>query len=372
MKKFFVAIFCLASLTLSAQTQTVQVLEYHPAPGQFVNTLPTTADTTTHAQACALCEESLQSGSLVHLGTYGGYMTVKFDHPVQNLKGSDFRITGNGFYSTSDPVYGSETIGGSFEPGIVYVGVGDDVSTAAWYELAGSEYYTTEIHDFQITYYKPTAETGDHSIQWSIYDNYLPWKCHWTENGVEKDSTGYHMKISFHKQTYWPYWEGDSITYKGGKVPNNAIDQSGSGTNWILYRYAKDAYGYADASLNTDDYSTFDIDWAVDSAGNAVQLDQINFIKVVCGIFQYCGWIGETSTEIAGFQDLHLVEGYDDDPIVITPKPNPNAGTVSAIESNQATVTCIYDLSGRQIRSLAKGLNIVKYSDGSVKKIWER
>ena len=31
------------------------------------------------------------------------------------------------------------------------------------------------------------------------------------------------------------------------------------------------------------------------------------------GTFQYCGWLGETSTEVTGFQDLHLVEGYDED-----------------------------------------------------------
>ena len=61
---------------------------------------------------------------------------------MKNTLGSDLRIKGNGFYSTSDPVYGSETIGGSFEPGIVHVGVGDSPETAQWYELAGSEYYT--------------------------------------------------------------------------------------------------------------------------------------------------------------------------------------------------------------------------------------
>ena len=72
-----------------------------------------------------------------------------------------------------------------------------------------------------------------------------------------------------------------------------------------------------DASLNTDDYSTFDIDWAVDTDGNHVDLKEVNFIKVVCGIFQYCGWLGETSTEVAEFQDLHLVPGYDDNPIII-------------------------------------------------------
>lgn len=331
---------------LFAQTQTVEVVELHPAPGQFVNTLPVAEEGSTHYDICLEATQSLNNEELVHLGTYGGYVTVKFDHAVQNKKGSDFRILGNGFYSTSDPVYGTETIGGSFEPGIVYVGVGDDVETCEWYELAGSEYYTTEIHDFSITYYKPEAESGDHQISFSTFDNYIRWRATWTDlDGSKRDSTGYHMKNSFHRQSYWPMWEeADSLTFSGGKLPNNAIDQSGVGSYWVLYRYAKDSYGYADASLNSDDYSTFDIDWAVDANGNHVDLEEINFIKVVSGVFQYCGWLGETSTEVAGFVDLHLVEGYDDNPIVIPTREDPTGIHASGIaEDNQK----YYDLNGR-------------------------
>ena len=42
----------------------------------------------------------------------------------------------------------------------------------------------------------------------------------------------------------------EKIDRESGKLPNNAIEQSGKGSYWVLYRYAKDAYGYADASLN--------------------------------------------------------------------------------------------------------------------------
>ncbi len=345
-----------------AQTQTIEVLELHPAPGQFVNTLPSGS---THEEACKNATETFNKGKgLVHLGTYGGYVTVKFDHPVQNKRGSDLRITGNAFYSNADPVYGKETIGGSIEPGIVYVGVGDDVNTCKWYELAGSEYYTTEVHDFSITYHKPTAESGDHVQFMSTYDDYIKWEATWTDkNGERRDSTGYHMKNSYHTQTYWPLWEdGETMTFKGGKLPNNAINQGGSGIQsyWVQYRYAKDAYGYVDASLNTDDYSTFDIDWAVDEDGNHVDLPEVNFIKVVCGIFQYCGWLGETSTEVAGFQDLHLVEGYDDDPIIITPRTPTGIADIK----NDGSLTPrtaddnYYDMTGRRVANPTKGIYI--------------
>lgn len=347
------ALASFALLTASAQTQKVKVLEFHPAPGQFVNMLPEATETTTHEEICQKATESLENEVLLHLGTYGGYVTVAFDHPIENKKGSDLRILGNGFYAAADPVYGSETHGGSIEPGIVYVGVGDDVETAQWYELAGSEYYKgRQIYDFNITYHKPTAEQGEHNIEFSQNDNYIKWEATWTENGVRRDSTGYHIKNTFHHQTYWPHWEkGETLTFSGSKLPNNAIERSGKGSYWVQYRYSKDSYGYVDASANTEDAATFDIDWAVDRNGKHVDLKEVNFIKVVCGIFQYCGWLGETSTEVGKFEDLHLVPGYDDNPIVI-------ATSITAPQAERKYDNAFYDLTGRRVQHPTRGVYI--------------
>lgn len=365
--KFFnrhiIALFALSVCALQgqAQTQQVQVLEYHPAPGQFVNTLPSADENTTQEEVNQRCEEQLNRyGPLVHLGTFGGYITVKFDHAIENKPGSDFLVLGNGFYANADPIYGKETIGGSIEPGIVYVGVGKNLEEAKWYELAGSEYYTSEIHDFQITYYKPTAESGDHTQFSSSYDKYIKWECSWTDkNGEHRDSTGYHMKNVSHKQTYWPIWEGkDELTFKGGKLPNNAIDTSGKGTYWVQYRYTKDAYGYADACPATDSlYSSFDINWAVDDEGNQVVLDHIDFIRVKTGIFQYCGWLGETSTEVSSVVDLHLVEGYDDNPYIITPRKRPSTGIqLPTVSDHQVQGdAAYYTLTGQRVERVERG-----------------
>ena len=354
-------LFSLATFTccisLQAQTQRVEVVEYHPAPGQFVNILPEGDASASHEEMCRRCEEQMEDGNMVHLGAYGGYMTVKFDHPVQNKRGSDFRIVGNGLYNIDYP------LGGTFEPGIVYVGVGDDVKTCKWYELAGSEYYTREVHDFSITYRKPTAESGEHQQLHSTYDNYIGWSCKWTDgNGTQRDSTGYHMKLDYHQQNYWPQWENkDELTFHGGRLPNNAKDESGKGSLWILYRYAEDAYGYADASLATDPYSTFDLDWAVDDNGNAVSLDHCDFIRVMTGVFQHCGWIGETSTEVASFTDL-----YDDNPVIITPrKPTGIRRTPTLLPGETAR----FNIQGKRLAKPEPGLNIIHMSDGSVKKI---
>lgn len=366
----------------AAQSEGVSVVDYLPAPGQFVNTLPSYSEDDTKAEIIEKANTSLANGSLLHLGTYGGYIVFEFDDAVENKTGSDFLINGNAFYAAADPIYGSATIGGSIEPGIVYVGVGDNLEDAEWYELAGSEYYTTEIHDFSITYHKPTAESGEHSQFCSVYDNYIYYECSWTDpaTGERRDSTGYHIKNSFHKQTYWPGWiDDETMTFSGGKLPNNAIETSGKGTYWVQYRYAADSFGYVDAAPNSpssDDnnsagvnrYNTFDIDWAVDNNGIRIgeQIKSVKFVKVVCGIFQYCGWLGETSTEIAKVQNLHQIDGYDDDPITwdiawpeeSKPKTeDSNPSSLSTPQVEQRTDGASYDLTGRRITS-PRGLYI--------------
>lgn len=354
MRNSILTFVCALAINAGAQTQDVEVVEFHPAPGQFVNLLPEAEEGETQESICRKATQQLKDSLLLHLGTFGGYVTVRFDHPVENKRGSDLRIKGNAFYAEKDPVYGEATIGGSIEPGIVYAGVGNTLETATWYELAGSEYYTTEIHDFTITYHKPTKETGDHSLPASVCDDYVRWEATWTENGVRRDSTGYHPKLSFHKQTYWPLWEADTdeLTFRGGRVPNNAVDQSGNGTYWVQYRYANDAYGYVDASLKDDDYATFDLDWAVDADGRHVTLDHADFIRVQTAIFQYCGWIGETSTEVASFTDLHLIDGYDDNPIIITPR---TTDVIAPATTDYRGTATYYNLMGQKISHPVRG-----------------
>lgn len=346
-----------------AQTQQVSVLEYCPAPGQFVNLLPEVEEGMTKEQVLKACEEQLSKpGYLVHLGGYGGYITVKFDHPVENKHGSDFLVKGNGMYANDDPKYGKETIGGSIEPGLVFVGVGDTPETAKWYELAGSEYFTQEWHKNEITYYKPTAESGSATLPGSMYDTYIKHELVWEyEPGKLAGNTGYYPKMAAHKQTYWPLWETvDKLTFTGPRVPGNAVEYTVNGKPyWVQYRYSADAYGYVDACpANNELYSSFDIDWAVDDDGKPVALDHVDFIRVMTGVLNFCGLLGETSTEIDKFEDLHLRQGYDDNPYVITPRPNPNDPTgiaVPDISPKDGEDNAYYTVTGQRVETLVRG-----------------
>ena len=341
-KKLLIA--CLVSflaVTLHAQNKSyiTNIYDYMPAPGQFINTTPTynqgePKDSIMARVARALCGQTIIdeyeapdgtvvcdttikiSNGMISLGAFGGYVVFGFDHPVVNVKDEyDLQIFGNATQSDSL----ANVSGGSCEPGIVMVsrdlncnGIPDD----PWYELAGSEYNSPLTqHGYQITYYKPDEDkvpTPDPNYSYITDDTYIQWT---SNDALNPDSTsGYLARNSFHKQSYWPQWvEGETLTFTGAKLNNNAVDMSANhtGTYYVQFFYG---WGYVD---NRPDYKYdggtpysnlnkgFKIDWAVDQNGKSVNLHQIDFVKVYNAMNQYCGWLGETSTEVCGAIDLH-------------------------------------------------------------------
>lgn len=283
-----------------------KVFEFRPAPGQFVNELPKYSTGDTPETMAKKAENAIanNNGSMVSLGGYGGYIVVGFDHPIINVTGTaDFKVMGNAFWAASNPNPSASKRGGSCEPGIVMVsadvnknGLPDD----PWYELAGSEYNKPEtIKKYEITYYKPDenkAPTPDMNYQFLTDTTYIKW----TTNGY---GNSYVFKNSFHKQSYYPQWLTETeMKFSGTKLANNYVDESGNGSYYVQYSYP---WGYADNAPNTDPMSDMNIDWAVDKDGNPVHLPAIDFVKIYTGVNQYCGWLGETSTEVMGITDLH-------------------------------------------------------------------
>lgn len=81
-----------------------RVLDYAPAPGQFVNKLPEYAPGD-DAEAMRLKAEECIRGRndvMISLGGYGGSVVFAFDHTVVNVPGEyDFKIYGNAFYASA-------------------------------------------------------------------------------------------------------------------------------------------------------------------------------------------------------------------------------------------------------------------------------
>lgn len=280
-----------------------RVYEYCPAPGQFVNEMPQYSPGDTYADILQKAEDCISGTNdiMITLGGYGGYVTFGFDHTVVNVPGeNDFRIWGNAFYELTNP----DAKGGSAEPGIVMVsydrncnGLPDD----EWYELAGSEYRSAATrHNYTITYRRPDPAHIPVEDESGYLDDleYIPWS-------DSLGDTGFISKNIFHNQSYYPLWtDADELTFTGSLLAPNGIDLSGTGRYYVLYAYD---WGYVDNHPNDfADLNSFDIGNAVDAEGNRVNLPGADFVRVYTGLNQYCGWLGETSTEIARACDLHI------------------------------------------------------------------
>ncbi|MDR3194289.1 MAG: PKD domain-containing protein [Tannerella sp.] len=290
-----------SALCLSAQQTSPyisRVYDYCPAPGQFINVSPEYEPGDTRDDILRKAEELLagEESSLVSLGAYGGYAVFGFDHPVVNVPGqADFTVPGNVFIN---PVPGA--MSESSEPGIVAVSRdanGNGLPDDAWYELAGSDYDAPgTVHRYRITYYRPDEHktpVPDPANPALVDTAYI----RWTDNlGRE----GYVSRNSFHRQPYYPQWEeADSLVFEGARLADNYTVE---GENYVLH--ACD-WGYADNKPNADAGAGFNIERAVDADGRTVHLPEIHFIKVYTAVNQYCGWLGESSTEIGGAADLH-------------------------------------------------------------------
>ncbi|MCE1155520.1 MAG: T9SS type A sorting domain-containing protein [Bacteroidales bacterium] len=361
-KQFFLSAcvaLCLQGSAMAGSRYISKVFEYRPAPGQFVNKLPAYADGDTPETMAAKAEASIAGTNrgLVSLGGYGGYIVVGFDRPVVNVPDTtDFRILGNAFWSAANPNTTTSRRGGSSEPGIVLVsadvnknGLPDD----EWYELAGSEYHSAAtIRDYRISYFKPDENkvpTPDAQRAYLTDTTYV----RWTTNG---HGSGYVYRNSFHKQSYWPQWlPDDELVFAGSRLADNYVDESGNGSYFVQYAYD---WGYADNAPNADRMSELDIDWAVDASGNRVYLASIDFVKVYTAVNQYCGWLGETSTEIMGAENLHpdAVLTSVDRPVGETAFQlkfmSGRVADVLKLESSADQSVEIFDITGRRTMSV--------------------
>ena len=213
---------------------------------------------------------------LITLGACGGYVTFHFDHRVRNLEGNDLMIKGNAF-------------NGNSKPGIVMVSVDANHNGKPddeWYELRGSadaDSVGKVVYGYSITY-EPSPM------------NDIPW----TDN---RGGSGFVYRNSSHQQEYFPLWVHGPMTFTGTLLPRNGRQVNvGDGVrNWFLDSFA---WGYVDNS-GTDERCSFDISNAVDSQRRPVPLEAIDFVRVYSAENQYCGWLGETSTEVCGAMDLH-------------------------------------------------------------------
>lgn len=264
----------------------VEVLDFSPAPGQFVNLIPAYSAGDSRESMRLKAEKALNSGNEVSLGAFGGSITLKLSEPIDNNAAYDFRIRGNALIAGVDA---DSREYGSCEPGIVEVMCdenGNGLPDETWYELKGVGYGSSTAY-VTVTYHAPAADATD--------EKYIRWEA---SDGTE----GWLPFVrAFHDQPYWPQWlssEGQ-LSFKGRRLPDNGIYNSATG-RFDLYNMQ----GYADAYPDNSEKSALDISSAVDADGRFVRVDRIHFVRITTGILQVNGPLGECSTEVAGVEVL--------------------------------------------------------------------
>lgn len=268
----------------STPSVTFSVIEYLPAPGQYINE-PASGfyHVSTMDEACRYAEERLVKNLYVSLGSWGGYIIVKTHSPLANTGGFDFAIGGNSFDSSN-------------EPGIVWVmqdSNGNGLPDDQWFELKGSYYDKPGFEkDYSVTYFRPSQPDSD--VKWTDSNG---------ESGVVK------WQGSFHKQPfYYPLWiKEDSYTLTGSRLPARSEQDPLTG-QWTNLPYE---WGYADNAGEDSETLTlngqkmqlnyFRISDAVTASGEAANLPAVDFIKVQTAVNGTSGILGENSTEVCGF-----------------------------------------------------------------------
>ena len=267
-----------------------KVYKFLPAPGQYVNEHYSAK---TMEEAIKYAEERLIQNYYVSLGGFGGHIIIGFDHSVDNKDGNDIKIVGNSF-------------NGSSEPGIVWVMQdenGDGLPNDNWYQLKGSEYEKPEtIFNYSVTYYKPDSPRED-----------TKWKDNIGNEGVIDYLSAYHKQAY-----YYPAWvKENSYTLTGTLLKSRTFrdhskESDACPTYWVndsfnwgyVDNYGSDRLdGKEDGNAATNG---FDLSKAVDFKGNTINLEFIDFIKVQTGVNVKAGWLGENSTEVFGFEDIHF------------------------------------------------------------------
>lgn len=244
---------------------TVEVLDYNPAPGQFVNVFPECNEGDSYSRVLERTTYALNNDEIVTLGSFGGYVTVKTSKPVQGR----FQVAGNAFV-------------GSAEPGVVQIS--QDGNT--WYTICGEHFKETK--NISVTYMRP-AETFDD-------ETYIKYT-------ASDGTVGYVARIpAYHEQPYFPLWKdatSGSVTFTGHRLPDNSKFDTAK-EMYILASYT----GYADSYPNTSSKSYLDPSDIVDENMNPTSIPSFSYIRVYTGVLQSSGILGECSTEVTGFYEV--------------------------------------------------------------------
>jgi hypothetical protein len=298
------AAIALATPALAQSHFATRVLDYRPAPGQFVQ------DPAFNDPGAAL-GPPIGGGTLdgdetkaVSLGGFGGSITLAFDHTVRDdpkhRLGLDCIVFGNAFWLNGDPNrrWGE---GASIE--IALDANGNGLADDPWYLIPGS-HLAQPASSWQ-------AQTWDDDTNDAAYPPAYSWWVPPGESGVWQTwafrlpSDPFELGVSLDNpngqfaevEGIWGYADCSPTLVLGDLDGDNILDD-GSMTPERFYTVPDDPFtvGVDPGSGGGD---AFDIAWAIDPAtGEPANLPGFDFVRITNATNVVLGPFGEKSAEI--------------------------------------------------------------------------
>ncbi|MBI4716779.1 MAG: hypothetical protein HY763_03165 [Planctomycetes bacterium] len=283
-----------------------RVVEYAPAPGQFVNH----AAFNDPSQALGAPDGAgIYNGnnwSVVTLGGFAGAITLAFDHTVEdhplNPFGMDAMVFGNAFWFGGDPqLHWAECAAVEIALDANRNGLADD----AWYVIPGSHLSPPQTPPYVQRWDDNTADATFPPALASWIP--LGRRGTWTTTGFLLPPEAFGEMIlmnpgSSGAEGIFGYADYSPTLLLGDRDGDDIIDDE-EVTPEDFYTVPDDplAPGMSPRAGGGD---AFDIAWAVDpSTGQPAHLPGFDFLRITSAVYALHGALGETSTEIDAVAD---------------------------------------------------------------------
>lgn len=302
-----------AAPVLGQSPFATRVLEYAPAPGQFVRN-PQFNDPA-RALGAPGTMGGLSAGDntkCVSLGGFGGTITLGFDHSIwtnpHNPRGMDFIVYGNSFFVVGDPLRRHS------ECGVVEISRDDNgngLADDAWFLIPGS--------------HLPTNATRT-TVQWDAAGLNPLWvppgrSGVWTASGyllsplpppspLFGTSPIFTNTLGTGAEQVWGYADTMPTLLLGDTQASNAVDDPGANAA-VFYAVPDDPLAVG-VTAGSGGGAAMRIAWAVNPAtGVPANLDRIDFVRITTGVNAVDPILGEISTEISAVADVRPVYRAD-------------------------------------------------------------
>lgn len=285
-----------------------EVMEYSPAPGQFVNVAAFSDPSRALGPPFGGGTAQPNNANVVSLGGFGGSITLKFDHLVQdhplNPFGLDAIVFGNAHWVGGDPQrHWAECATIEISLDANANGMADD----PWYLIAGSHSGPSVV---------PYSVTWDDDVEDSKHG---PDDEAWIPQGEsgEWDTDGYLLPVAFQAiplrnplsnsnvEGIWGYAEFTPTLVLGDWDADNFADDPQIVPERFYVRPDDPlAVGITAKSGGGD---AFDVTWAIDAeTGENPQLAGFHFIRVTTAVNYVLQPFGEISAEIDAVSDAAI------------------------------------------------------------------